>query len=188
MTAVAAPFGLRPIAHGSGDVRPSAATIASGYANAIYKGSPVKMLSDGTIGVAAVGDAIVGSFQGCEYIDASGKPSGGMWPAGQVATNIVAYITRDPNTVYEIQSAGSIAQVSLGECADFATGAAASGNAQTGLSTASISATMAATTGLATLQIVGFGRQVNNAPGDSFTIVHVRIAKHQLQASVAGGV
>jgi hypothetical protein len=183
MTATAAPFGLRPINHASGQVRVEVGTIASGYGTAIYKNGPVTMLSDGTIGAAAVGDSLVGSFQGCRYIDSTGKPTySNYWPASTVATEIVVEFTRDPEIRYEIQCAGTIAQTAIGNKADFS---AVGGSAIAG-STASISATTATTT--AQLQILEFRPGPDNAAGDAFPIVIVRIAEHQLTFPTTAGI
>jgi hypothetical protein len=184
MTATAAPFGLRPINHASGQVRVEVGTIASAYGTAIYKNGPVTMLSDGTIGAAGVGDSLIGSFQGCRYIDAQGKPTySNYWPASTVATEIVAEFTRDPEIRYEIQCAGTIAQTVVGNKADFASVA---GVAATGQSAASISATTATTT--AQLQILEFRPGPDNAAGDAFPIVIVRIAEHQLVFPTTAGI
>src|SRR5688572_3000225 len=100
-----APFGLRPAFHPSGTIRPVVATIASGYANNIFMNSPVGIIADGSIALAAAGGTAVagacGAFQGVEYNPTATGPRvvSNMWPAAQTATSIVAYITQDPNIV-----------------------------------------------------------------------------------------
>lgn len=184
MTATAAPFGLRPAKHASGQIRTEAVTIATGYATTIYRHGPVKMLADGTIGAAAAGEAFVGVLMGVEYKDSTGKPCGGHWPASTAATDIVAYITRDPNIIYEIQATATIAQTGVGNLVDLA--AAGSGSAALGTSIASADAATLGTAS-AQLQILGFQPAHNNAAGDAFPILQVRIAEHQLSGWDSAG-
>jgi hypothetical protein len=159
-------------------------TIASGYATTIYRHGPVKMLADGTIGAAAAGEAFVGVLMGVEYRDSTGKPCGGHWPASTVATDIVAYITRDPNIIYEIQASATLSQTHVGNLVDL--GSAGSGNAALGVSTATADAATAGTAS-AQLQILGFQPAHNNVPGDAYPILQVRIAEHQLSGWDSAG-
>lgn len=186
MSSTNAPFGLMPAKHLSGGtLRPEATTIASGYGTAIYKNGAVKMLTDGTIGAAAAGDAIIGSFQGCEYTDATGiRVEGHYWPASTVATDIVAYVTMDPNIVYLIQADGSVATSKIGEMADIT--AATAGSTVTGWSATTIANGTSTTT--AQLQVIGIPVDPDNVAADTYTKVLVRIGKHQLVANPAAGV
>ena len=68
---VNAPFGLRPSYSPSGVIRPTAFTIASGYASNIFQNQPVRIApstgggeTEGTIVASAVGAAFIGTFQG----------------------------------------------------------------------------------------------------------------------------
>jgi hypothetical protein len=68
---VNAPFGLRPAYSPSGVIRPTAFTIASGYASNIFQNQPVRIApstgggeTEGTIVASAVGAAFIGTFQG----------------------------------------------------------------------------------------------------------------------------
>lgn len=186
MTATSAPFGLRPARHNSGQIRSEAVTIASAYASTIYKHAPVKMLSDGTIGLAVAGDAFVGVLLGVDYKDANGKPSvSPMWTANTVATDIVAYITRDPDIIYEIQATATLAQTNVGNLVDISnetTGVAG----EIGTSTATANAATAGTAS-AQLQILGFAPGPDNVAGDAFPVLRVRIAEHQLSGWDSGG-
>ena len=61
MPSTASPYGLIPVNHPSGVVRPFAMTCTSGYASNIFQNQPVKVdPTDGTIVVAAAGDAFIG--------------------------------------------------------------------------------------------------------------------------------
>lgn len=193
MTATAAPFGIRPVYHPSGTIRPRRYTIASAYAVNIFQNDPVALNSSGVL-IFATSDGtrtgtatvdILGSFQGVEYIDATGRPVlSNFWPASTVATEIKAYVVDDPLTIFEAQADGSVAQTNVGEeltFGNFATG----GSTTTGLSSATLTiASMAATQDI--FRIVGFGLGEDNAPGDSFTIVRVQISQSQLTANKAG--
>jgi hypothetical protein len=177
MSAVSAPFGFRPAYNPSGTIRVRAYTIASGYNTNIFTGNPVAL--EGTAGTIVVGGTtgdLLGVFMGCEYVDASGKPTvSAFWPANTVATQIVAWVCDDYTTVYEVQNVGSVTQANIGEEANTT---ALSGSTATGLATT----TLAAPNGTTQSQwrIIGFGRQVDNLPGDAFTIVQVTLAQSQI--------
>src|SRR5574341_1220929 len=137
MSAVAAPFGLRPVYHPSGYVRPLAVQVASALNTNIFQYSPVAYVAaSGTIALAAAGARAIGVFMGVEFTPSDGRRRySNTWPANQVATQIVAYITQDADIVYEVQANGSIAQDDIGECADWTTNDTNAGNTTTGLST-----------------------------------------------------
>src|SRR4051812_20456977 len=108
MTAVSAPFGFKPVYHPTGLDRAKKYTIASAYGTALYKGGMVTLNTNGTITVAAAAADFLGVLAGVEFTDANGKPNvQPNWPAGQVATNITAWVWDDPETVYEVQANGS---------------------------------------------------------------------------------
>jgi hypothetical protein len=182
MSATANPFGLRPVYHPSGQIRPVATTITSGHVTNIFQYSPVQYIAaTGAIGLAAVGARAVGVFMGVEYTPSDGRRRySNSWPANQVATEIVAYITRDIYITYEIQATGPVLQDDIGECADWSLNDTTAGNTTTGLSNVALTAPAAAA--IAGLQILGLMPYIDNAWGDAFTIVEVRIAEHQLVA------
>lgn len=177
MSAVSAPFGFRPAYNPSGVIRPRKYTIASGYSTAIYSGGTVMLEgTGGTITAGGTTGDLLGIFMGCEYTDSTGKPVvSPYWPASTVATNIVAWVVDDYTTVFEVQNVGSVTQANIGEEANTS---AASGSTSTGLSTT----TLAAPNGTTQSQwrIIGFGNQVDNLPGDAFTIVQVTLAQSQI--------
>lgn len=177
MSATSAPFGFRPAYNPSGVMRPRKYTIASGYSSAIYAGNPVMLEgTGGTITNGGTTGDLLGIFMGCEYIDSTGKPTvSNFWPASTSATNIVAWVMDDYTTVYEVQNVGSVTQANIGEEANTT---ALSGSSSTGLATT----TLAAPNGTTQSQwrIIGFGQQVDNAPGDAYTIVQVSLAQSQI--------
>lgn len=184
MTAVAAPFGLRPVFHPSGSVRPTEGLILSGYANNIYQGSPVGIAANGTLIQAAAGAQAMGPFQGVEFTPSDGRRRyGNLWPAAQVATEIVAYYVRDPEVIYEIQANATLAQASLGDEFDWSANGTGNGNLTTQLSTVSLDvASVAANAGL---QLLGFSPYPDNLAGDAFPIVQVKLAQSQLRPDYA---
>ncbi len=188
MSSTNAPFGLRPAFHPSGLDRAVALAdgITSGYASNILKGQPVKYVTGGVIEPAAAGDAFVGAFAGVEWTDTTGRRRvSNYWPANTAyqTGSCVAYFYNDPNIVYEVQAAGSLAQTSIGDEADLSNVTA--GSATTGLSAATLSTTLAGAGNVAQMRIVGLAPYPDNAWGDSFTIVRATVSEFQF-ATTAG--
>ena len=185
MSATNAPFGFRPAYNPIGLERAKKYTIAGGYGTAIYEGQPVILNTNGTVVVGTAAADLLGIFAGVEYIDATGKPNySNFWPAGQTVlagTTPVAYVYDDPSNVYEVQADGSVAQAAIGDQADVSNVSAAS--TLIGRSQCTLSATLAGVGVQAQFRIVGFGQQVDNAPGDAFTIVQVQLARSQYVAN-----
>jgi len=147
-------------------------------ATAIYQNDPVEMLATGTIGVAAAGDVLLGSLNGVFYTDAStSKPTyANHLEASNTATDIVGFVADDPYERFEIQSAGTVNQTNIGNCADIAYTAGSSPNY---VSKTEISGTMAATA--AQLKIIGVSKDPdNNELGAANANVIVTIAEHFL--------
>ena len=183
MSAVNAPFGLKPIWHPTGQMRPFSldGAIASGYASNIYLGDPVRMTPNaGTIAVGSGSNTMLGSFAGCEYTDSFGRPQ--VQPAWLANTTITAnttvraYFHTDPTLVYAIQANGSLAQTSIGNQANIVVG---TGNATTFISGATISTSLSGSGVQGELRILGLYPDIANAWGDAYTIVMVTIANHQ---------
>lgn len=194
MSAISAPFGFRPSYHNSGQMRPKAYTIASTYAATIFSGDPVKLTdngvvqlgtSDGTRSGTVDGISLLGIFAGCQYLDASGKPTiSPFWPGGTTGTEIVAWVYDDPETLFDVQytnpSAGTTVQTAVGEECDW-TVASPGGSTQTGLSNCQLTA-IQATSGQ--FQITGFAYNINDSLTDAFVQVTVRINEHHYKAAV----
>ena len=124
-------------------------------ATAIYQNDPVQMLATGTVGVAAAGDVLLGSLNGVFYTDSStSKPTwANHLAASNAATDIVGFVSDDPYERFEVQSAGTVAQTNIGNCADIVYAAGSSPNY---VSKVEISGTMAASA--AQLKIVGVSK------------------------------
>lgn len=185
MSATSAPFGMRPVYHPTGLDRGDPYTIGSTYGTALYKGTPVLLNTDGTLNVATVTNDFLGVFNGVEYTDSMGKPTySNFWPAGTVATNILAWVWTDPNTVYEIQADGSVAATAVGAQTDFTN--IGTGSTSTGLSTATANSTVEAGAAQGQLRIIGVAPYADNAWGDAYTVLRVQIAQSQYVANKVG--
>lgn len=194
MSSTSAPFGFRPSYHNSGQMRPKAYTIASTYAANIFSGDPVKLTdngviqlgtSDGTRAGTTDGITLLGIFAGCQYYDASGKPTiSPFWPSGATGTEIVAWVYDDPETLYDVQydnpSPGTTVQTAVGEECDW-TVASPGGSTQTGLSTTQLTA-IQSTSGQ--FQITGFAYNINDSLTDAYVTVTVRLNEAAYKAAV----
>ena len=190
MSATNAPFGLRPAYHPSGLDRATALAdgILSTYSTSILKGQPVKLDTSGVIQVAAAGDAFLGAFSGVEWTDTTGRRRvSNYWPASTAyqTGSCIAYYYDDPNIVYEIQAAGSLAQTSVGAEADLSN--TTDGSTTTGLSQCTLSTSLAAAGSGAQMRIINLAPYPGNAWGDSFTIVRATVAEHQYAQIASGG-
>ena len=195
MSATLAAFGFRPSFHNSGQMRPKAYTIATGFAANIFNGDPVKLVdagviqlgtSDGTRTGTVDGISLLGIFAGVEYTDSTGKPTvQNYWPTGTTATAITAYVYDDPETLFNVRytnpgtPGSTTVQTAVGEECDWAP--AESGSTSTGLSTTSLTAIMA-TSGQ--FQITGFSGDVADSLTDAYVTAIVRINEHQYKAAV----
>lgn len=105
------PNGFTPVRHLTGGlIRAEEMPIASEEAAAIFSGDVVMAVAGGTIkvGTATAGAAATGVFGGCQYTDVDGSIIYSKhWPAGQVATDAVAYVYADPFIIFAGQTAGA---------------------------------------------------------------------------------
>lgn len=196
MSSTSAPFGFRASFHNSGQIRAKAYTVATGYAANIFSGDPVKLTNDGVIELGTSdgtrngtvdGITLLGIFAGCQYDDASGKPTiSPFWPTGTTATNITAWVYDDPETLFDVQytnpgTAGVTSmQSAVGEECDW-TVASPGGSTRTGLSSTQLTA-IQSTSGQ--FQITGFGYEINDSITDAYAVVTVRINEHAYKAAV----
>lgn len=176
-----APFGFQPVYHSSGFVRPQAMTMTNNYANNILQYQPVKIVA-GVVVPAAVGDAFVGTFMGVEFTDSDGRRRvSNKWVGGNIGTDITAYITLDPQIVYQIQSSAAINVDDIGEQFDF--GSITAGSLTTGLSQAVLDAASSAAN--AQMRLIGITPGPDNAFGDTYVVCQVEISEHQNVADKA---
>ena len=167
-------FGLKPIkkvgqnydAGGLGEY-PVAAS-----ATAIYNQDLVAMANTGTAAVAAAGTTHnLGSLNGVFYTDATtSKPTFQNYLQGSnTATDIVAFITDDPNQIYEVRSnnSGASAQTDVGNTAEISYSAGATPNyvSRTTLDDSTLG------TATQQLKIVGVSRDPDNSDLTSANVV-----------------
>ena len=167
-------FGLKPIkkvgqnydAGGLGEY-PVAAS-----ATAIYNQDLVAMANTGTAAVAAAGTTHnLGSLNGVFYTDATtSKPTFQNYLQGSnTASDIVAFITDDPNQIYEVRSnnSGASAQTDVGNTAEISYSAGASPNyvSRTTLDDSTLNTTAQQ------LKIVGVSRDPDNNDLTSANVV-----------------
>lgn len=175
MSATAAPFGLRPVYHPSGNTREVEYSIDAAYTTSIFKGDPVLLNTNGTITRSAAGNTLHGVFMGCEYLDSTGKPNySNFWPGTASCTEIKAWVITDAETVFEIQGVSALTQAAIGDECDISTYAA--GSTSTGLSIVSAATGSLAGAGAsAQLRIVGVAPYSDNAITDTYPILRVTI-------------
>lgn len=184
MTATLAPFGMRPAFHdGGGVMRKKAYTIINSNTTNIYRGDPVSIQTTGYIAQTASGvsNGLIGVFAGCSYtLAGTGRIDSPYWPGsgGAGATDIIAWVYDDPEIVYEIQADGSVSLANMGEQTVFGLG---TGNTTTGQSGASLTASSLSSSTASQLRVVGVASTPDNAWGDTYTIVQVKIALHQFR-------
>lgn len=189
------PFGLVPIRHTSGQVRPEVQRQTKALIEAtptLRQYQPCAIQADGRLTtIAANNVSMIGVFMGVEYTDlATGRPVvANQWVNGTTVKDLgiesarVAF-TRDPGITYQIQANGPLTAAALGEQLGFAN--FTDGNSVTGLAATSADAS---TVGTAQdmLRIVGLDWAINNAGWDDlFPVIDVMIAQHQDVADKAG--
>jgi len=186
MTAVAAPMGLQAVYHPSGLERAMQFQIPTNYGTSIFKGDPVILDNTTNVGQLKIGTAaaaLLGVFIGCEYTDATGKPTfSSYWPASQTTQTgsiTTAWVITDIETVYKVQAQGSLTQAAVGKEYDIVMG---SGNTSTGLSSTALSITPASNGAQKQFRVVDIDRSPDNAAGDAFTVVNVVLANTQFRA------
>ena len=193
MAAVSAPYGLRAVNHiggtpyaGSTRLLPITLTAQNGNpavvnATPIFYGSVVNLNTSGTVivqpntgagggGTAAAWTAgVIGVFVGCTFTDPiSGNLTFAQSWTGNAATDAKAYVIDDPDVVYQIQSAGQITNLELGE--NFYLNAVQTGNAGTGNSTTAATVVGSfAVTAAFPFRLIDFVEGPTSTVGDAFT-------------------
>ena len=169
-----AAFGLRPYnlvggaTNSTGYTRYAIQTVAvQGTTSSLFTGQVVIPLSTGLIDKAGDAEggtvALLGVFMGCEYIDLDGKPRFSQSYPGRASvlanSDSFAYVSDDPNQIYEINCDGAAAQTIVFNNAKLATGV--TGTASTGLSLGVLDVSTAAATAAFNLRIIGFSDKPN---------------------------
>lgn len=145
-------------------------SIASGTADSIYTGQPVRISAGYVVACSAAGEVTDGVFQGCRYVENGEQKFKAYWPGGTSATDAVALVNDNPNQTYVIQANTTIAQSAIGQ--NIAVSGVAGGSTFTGQSSMMAKGSVVSTTGL-DLRIVGVVNEPGNAIGDAFTKIEV---------------
>jgi hypothetical protein len=187
MSAVQAPYGLKPV-NEIGGLPYAGSTrqikIASGYASNLYYGQVVSINANGVIVLVTTnGDnstpfpaGTIGVFVGCTYTNPTTKQLtfAQYWPTGTVASDAMAYIVDDYNTLFQVQANGALDQTALGANAFLAAVQSTStGSLTTGNSNTAISTSVNTTSGFA-FRIVDFVESTTSTVGDAYTDVLVK--------------
>jgi hypothetical protein len=179
MATTAAPYGLRPINLVGGQVFAGSTRllpITSAYSTNIFFGDIVAVATNGTIvKVTNVGTnadpfpaGTVGVFLGCTYTDPNlkYKLNSQYWPASTSASDAQAYVCDDPDTLFQIQANGQVAQTAL--AGNFGVVQTA-GSTTTGDSKVALDTTTAATTSTIGLRLVDFVNGPFSTVNDAYT-------------------
>lgn len=194
MATTSSPRGFQPVNMLGGKPNSHGATlykIPSAYATAIFNGDLVSFTTTGstrgsvqrfneTVTATTVTNSgtHLGVFVGCQYTDPS---SGQFWtrqyyPGAIAAADIYAHVIDDPDALFKIQANGAIAQTKLGTNATIIQTAV--GNTTTGNSGLQIVASTVDSTTTFPVRIVGFSTAPEDAIGDTYTNVIVRLNNH----------
>lgn len=118
---------------------------------------------------------MVRCFAGVQWTDTTGRARvSNYWPANTAYTagTCTAYFYNDQNIVYEIQADGSMAQTTIGN--EYLFTNVTNGSSTTGLSQATLGASTAVGNNTqGQMRVVDLAPYVDNAWGDSYTIVRV---------------
>ena len=191
-----APNGLVPVKKLDGSAWTGATNpyqIASTYATALFRGDPVTILNDGTLGVGVAGAACVGVFWGVKWIDSTGRVRfENYWPGNPgvlTGSTVEALVIDDPNTVFSVQetsgtgTAGTpLALTDIGLNANFLYTA---GSTATGQSAVSLNNASENTTDTLNLKILALDPTPGNAVGN-FANWLVTLNNHRYKTGVTG--
>ncbi len=181
MSATAAPFGLRPVQSLNGNpytgpfreikmTTNSSAAIFTGDVVQLASGEPAAMASTPTTSSAGV----VGVCVGVRYVtpDLKQPMFAQFLPAGAISagyTDVWIRVVDDPEAIFMIQGAGSIARNKIGALAALGN---FGGSTVTGNSTINLVAPTSTTT--LAMRVIDFVESTTSTAGDSFTDVYVK--------------
>jgi hypothetical protein len=150
----------------------------------IYKGQPVSYnAGTGLITPVTSTEAFSGAFDGAEWTDTTGRRRvSNYWPTNTAyqTGSCIAYFYNDEKIVYEVQADGNVAQTALGNEVNFTN--VGNGSTFTGLSAATVSATLVGAGTQGQVRIVDIAPYPDNAWSDGYPILRVTVAKSQFVA------
>jgi hypothetical protein len=185
MTATKRPFGLQPVRIRGGSPNSGALNTyrvgASAGSSDIGDGDPVKQIAGGTLALAsAATDYVIGVAKGFKWVDpVTKRPTWSNYlPAGTSSadSNIYAYVVDDDRATFIVQADASVSAGDLG--LNFELSAIGSVNTSYGKSQAVLKASTR-TTATKLVRLIGVYDTPDNALGDAFPIVEVRIVQHR---------
>ena len=187
-----ASFGLKPVKMMGGSPYSggqSRCRIAANYGTNIFQGDLVAQVTGGGIEIHADGGTvpIVGVFNGCMYTDptTSEQVFSNFYPASTNASDIIAFVHDDPNTVFEIQADDTFPVADL--FGNFDIVYTNSGSTTTGISGAELDVTTGATTTNLPLKAIDISQDPENSDvGSANTNVLVVIQNHIAGVKGAG--
>tara|TARA_R100001377_G_scaffold14995_2_gene7627 strand:- start:1631 stop:2215 length:585 start_codon:yes stop_codon:yes gene_type:complete len=179
-----ASFGLKPVREMGGapySGGQSRYRIAANYDTNIFQGDLVMQVTGGTVEIHADGGTvpIVGVFNGCMYTDpvSSEQIFSNYYPASTNASDLIAFIHDDPNTVFEIQANAAFPVADL--FGNFDVIYTNSGSTITGIAGAELEVSTGATTAGLPLKAIDISQDPDNSDvGSSNTNVLVVIQNH----------
>ena len=187
-----ASFGLKPVRMMGGSPYSGGQSryrIAANYGTSIFQGDIVKQVTGGGVERAAASSTVpvVGVFNGCMYTDptTSEQVFSNFYPASTNASDIIAFVHDDPNTVFEIQADDTFPVADL--FGNFDIVYTNSGSTTTGISGAELDVTTGATTTTLPLKAIDISQDPENSDvGSANTNVLVVIQNHIAGVKGAG--
>ena len=187
-----ASFGLKPVRMMGGSPYSGGQSryrIAANYGTNIFQGDLVMQVTGGGIEIHADGGTvpIVGVFNGCMFTDptTSEQVFSNHYPASTNASDIIAFVHDDPNTVFEIQADDTFPVADL--FGNFDIVYTNSGRTTTGISGAELDVTTGATTTSLPLKAIDISQDPENSDvGSANTNVLVVIQNHIAGVKGAG--
>ncbi len=187
-----ASFGLKPVKMMGGSPYSGGQSryrIAANYGTNIFQGDLVAQVTGGGIELHADGGTvpIVGVFNGCMFTDptTSEQVFSNHYPASTNASDIIAFVHDDPNTVFEIQADDTFPVADL--FGNFDIVYTNSGSTTTGISGAELDVTTGATTTSLPLKAIDISQDPENSDvGSANTNVLVVIQNHIAGVKGAG--
>ena len=187
-----ASFGLKPVRMMGGSPYSGGQSryrIAANYGTSIFQGDLVMQVTGGVIEIHADGGTvpIVGVFNGCMYTDptTSEQVFSNYYPASTNASDIIAFVHDDPNTVFEIQADDTFPVADL--FGNFDIVYTNSGSTYTGISGAELDVTTGATSTNLPLKAIDISQDPDNSDvASANTNVLVVIQNHICGVKGAG--
>lgn len=174
-------YGLRPVRHLFGGViRLNEYTIDPAYNTNLYRGDPLKIVTTGTLEIAAPASSVqnIGVFWGVSYTASDGSfHMKRYWDSPTAATNILALVYDDPNILFAVQAdqvGTALVQADVGGNIDLTAG---SGDTLSGLSGWFLDSSAGVGAGTAQVRLLGKYSPAWTSAGTAMDVL-VRFNEH----------